>query len=118
MVCLTMLIVVGIITTAYICQFIQITHLSYKIDILEEELYGVKEESNLLRFKLAAEMSIARIEETARNQLNMIEPEGVEIVFLEDMREKEIIPEREEVFLVRVFNNFLERIGTVKAEEL
>ncbi|NLM96300.1 MAG: hypothetical protein GX175_01550 [Halanaerobiaceae bacterium] len=116
--CMIMLIAAGVLTAVYICQFIQITHLNYRIDILEEEFHGIKEESNLLRYKLAAETSIARIEETARNELNMIEPEIVEIVLLEDVKENEIIAEREEVFFVKVFNNFLEKLSTVKAEEL
>ena len=78
-------------------------------------------EVDSLNLKVAREMSVARIETIARNDLKMVEPDKVEFVFLRNRELEEDIypvPGQREIFFVRVINDFLERVGTVRAEEL
>lgn len=117
--CLLAVIIVGTVLLSYIYQYVQITHLNYKINTLEDELNKINEEKDLLNVKVAKKMSIARIEKIARNDLNMVEPEKIEIVILENEVEKiDNLPKNDKVFFVRIFNDLIERIGTVQAEEL
>lgn len=114
-------ILVGIILVSYTCQFVQIAHLSYQITSLEDNLHKVKEENHLLNIKLAEQKSMAKIETIARNELQMVEPDQVEIVVLKDkVKQIDTLPKskQEKVFFVKVFDNFMEKIGTVKAEEI
>mgnify|MGYP000483556579 CR=1 FL=1 len=113
-------ILIGTILVSYICQFVQITHLSYELNSLENRLDEIKEKNYLLNIKLAREKSMANIEKIARNDLDMIEPDKVEIMVLKNKEQIDTLPEKEEgkVFFVKVFNDFMTKIGTVKAEEL
>lgn len=118
---LVAVIIVGAILVSYIGQFVQITHLSYDIDELEERIDSIKTENYILKVKLAEKKSMAKIEKIARNSLNMVEPDRVEIVLLENkVKQIDALPENKEerVFFVKVFDDFMKRIGTVKAEEL
>ncbi len=115
------IIIVGAILVSYIGQFVQIAHLSYEINRLEDHMNSIKAENYLLNVKLAEEKSMARIEKIARNNLNMVEPDRVEIVLLKNKVEQiDKLPKNKEekVFFVKVFDNFMKRIGTVQAEEI
>lgn len=119
---LSLLLIIGTILVSYICQFVHIAHLNYKISSLEEELNLIKKDIYQLNLKLAKEMSVARIEKIAKSELNMIEPDKVEVVLLENKDAEKIdsFPDLKErkVFFVRIFNDLLEKMGTVRAKEL
>jgi len=115
------IVIIGAILVSYIGQFVQIAHLSYEISRLEDHMESIKAENYLLNIKLAEEKSMAKIEKIARNSLNMVEPDRVEIVLLENkVKQIDILPENkvEKVFFVKVFDDFMKRIGTVQAEEI
>ncbi len=120
--CLFLLVFFAFVLVAYIGQFVKIAHLNYRISQLEEEFDGIQREIAQLNLKLAREMSVARIEKIAKNELNMVEPVKVEFVLLKNkVNEGEDIfpgPTAREIFFVRVINGFLERMSTVRAEEL
>ncbi|MFP4661163.1 MAG: hypothetical protein ACLFPF_03140 [Halanaerobiales bacterium] len=115
-------VLIGIFFVSYICQFVQITHLTYKIDEMESNLDSINDDNYLLRIKLAEEKSMARIEKIAREDLSMVEPEQVEVVVInnDNVRKIDTLPAdtNEQVFFVKVFNDFMNKIGTVKAEEI
>lgn len=117
---LFLLLLFALIMVAYIGQCVKITHLNYKMSYLEDELNSIQREIHQLNLKLARELSVARIEQIAKNELNMVEPEKVEFVLMKNQEnnEEDIYPGQREIFFVRVINNFLERMSTVRAEEL
>ncbi len=113
--------IIGAILVSYIGQFVQITHLSYEIDELEDRIDSIKTGNYILKVKLAEKKSMAEIEKIARNRLHMIEPDEVEIVVMKNkVKQIDSLPKnkQERVFFVKVFDDFMKRIGTVKAEEL
>lgn len=112
------LVLISIILVTYIGESVKITRLNYKINQLEDEYENVKSERHQLQLKLARDSSLARIEQKARADLNMKEPETMQVVVLDKQnKDKEMINNSDEsLFLVfQIFDNFLERLGTVKA---
>jgi len=120
--CLFLLVFFAFILATYIGQFVRMAHLNYRLSQLEEEFNNIQREIDQLNLKLAREMSVARIERIAKNELNMVEPEKVEFVLLKNSaNEEEDIypgPAGREIFFVRVINDFLKRMNTVRAEEM
>ena len=97
-----LLLLFALILVSYICQSVKITHLNYKVSSLEEELNSIQREVDSLNLKVAREMSVARIETIARNDLKMVEPDKVEFVFLRNRELEEDIypvPGQREIFL-------------------
>lgn len=116
------IILIGVLLVSYICQFVQINHLGYQISELESTLDTINDKNYTLNIKLAEKKSMAKIERFAREDLNMVEPDKVEVVVLDnnDVEKIDAVPadNEEQVFFARVLNNFMDRFGTVKAEEL
>ncbi len=120
LICILAVVLIGAILVSYIGQFVQINHLSYEINTLAEHIHSIKTENYLLNIKLAEQKSMAKIEKIARNSLSMVEPDKVEFVLLKNkVKQIDTLPQnkQEKVFFVKVFDDFMERIGTVQAEE-
>lgn len=118
---LLIVILVAFLLISYICQYVQIAHLKLQTSELKEDLVDITQNNRKLKLKLAQNKSLARIEKIARTQLNMIEPEKVEIVVLNDQIQKIDVlpePEKKKVLFARIFNDLLERFGTVRAKVL
>jgi len=114
------LVFIAAILILYICQSVEITHLNYQLVSLKEELNSKQEEIYQLNIEVARSTSLARIEEIARTKLKMVEPEQVEIIVLNNEENKTIdmIDKEEGFFIVKMFDNLLNRGNTVKAGEL
>ncbi|MEJ6950942.1 FtsB family cell division protein [Natronospora cellulosivora (SeqCode)] len=109
------------LTASYIYQFVQIAHLNYDINNLDTQLSELRVENNALSLALAKERSIVRIENIARSELGMVEPDDVKIVILNNNGQdydEHILSNKEPIFFARFFTNILNVIGTAKAEEL
>lgn len=111
---------IGAILATCISQSVTITHLNYQLTGLEEQLVKVEDDNYKLNIKLARDTSLARIEKIARNDLHMVEPKKVEIVVINDEKsiDKNKAAQDNKVFFARVFDNLIQRIGTVKAGEI
>ncbi len=116
------LVLISIILVVYIGQSVKITHLNYKINKLEDNFKKVKNENHHLQLKLARNSSLAKVEQIARKDLNMREPEKLQIVVLDNKSNKKssrpkIIKDSDNsiFFVFQIFDNFLEKLGTVKA---
>ncbi len=116
------LITLGVLLVAYIGQSVQLTHLNYELNYLRDELEVIEETNHKLNLQIARDRSLARIEQIARRELHMIEPEEMEVIVLNDHQtEIEAAGDRvaeEKFFLAALFDNILERLGTVKADSL
>lgn len=112
----------------YIGQTMQITRLNYRINSLEQKLEGIEEQNHQLKLKMAQNSSLSRVEKVARSQLNMKEPEEIEVVVLDQkqpeepasqtpsasqLAQSEAKPDR--FFFLELVDNLLEGLNTVKA---
>ncbi|MFW6287802.1 MAG: hypothetical protein ACOC2J_03525 [bacterium] len=116
-----LVLVIGIILVLYICQFVQIAQLNYQFGDLEDNLREIKDDTHLLQLKLAQETSMAKIEKIAKTRLNMVEPDKVEYLVLnKDTKKNDALPKHEEekIFFVKMYNNLMESLGTVKAKDI
>lgn len=116
------LILIGFLLVAYIGQSLHIAHLNFKIEKLKVELKEINDSNHELSLQLARDRSLAKIEEIAKNELKMIEPEKMEIIVLNSKNKnqnslKELKTDNK-FFLARIFGDLLDRLGTVKANSL
>ncbi|HLV10560.1 MAG TPA: cell division protein FtsL [Halanaerobiales bacterium] len=105
----------------YLTQLFEINQLNYSLKSLRAELTEKQEELSLLNIELAQNTSLMRIEKIARNHLNMVEPEKVEIIVLnKEYNDNMEFVEGNNRFLSigNIFTNLLNRFNTVKAGEL
>src|SRR5690554_4895223 len=105
----------------YLMQLFEINQLNYSLKSLRAELTEKQEELSLLNIELAQNTSLMRIEKIARNHLNMVEPEKVEIIVLnKEYNDNMEFVEGNNRFLSigNIFTNLLNRFNTVKAGEL
>ena len=111
-------VLVGLLLVLFIGQSVKITHLNYKLNNLNQQLTELRDKNHQLKLNIARNSSLTKIERIARQKLNMIEPEKMEILVLNNnnnnIRETEETNENNILFL-EVFANFFDRIRTVKA---
>ncbi|ACL69658.1 Septum formation initiator [Halothermothrix orenii H 168] len=116
---LIVIIIMGTCIVAYLSQTLTITHLSYKVNELQNELQKIDKENHELSLELARATSLSKIEKIARNELHMVEPEKTEIIVLNnndtDISNKNKNSDRDKIFFLHFIDKIIDRIGTVKA---
>ncbi|MFW5976484.1 MAG: cell division protein FtsL [Bacillota bacterium] len=116
------LLILGLIFVLYIGQTLTINHLNFKASELENELEELNEENDNLNLKIAQDISLSKVEDIAKNQLNMKEPEQTEVVELENNEEEsetDIIEDNEienGFLFTSIFEDLWEKLNVVSAE--
>lgn len=74
--------IIGFVFLFILSRFSTINETQYRIKRMESELKNYQIQNERLGVELAELKSISRIEEIARNELNMTEPESDQIIYL------------------------------------
>ncbi len=117
-----LLLLISISVILYISQTLKINTANYQLTKLEERLETVREEKEKLEVELAAETSLAKVEQIAKNQLNMVEVKDKEVLVYNNNLESQAqfvadIP-KEKFFLAQIYDKIIARIMTVQAESI
>jgi cell division protein FtsL len=75
---------VALMAIILLSRFSMITESQYRIEKLKNELKNIEEQNQRLKVEVANLKSVARIEDIAKNKLNMIEPDSHQIVYLNE----------------------------------
>ncbi|MCK8827134.1 septum formation initiator family protein [Natroniella acetigena] len=73
----------------YINQYVQISRKNLRVETLEEERQQVKRDKLYLQLQISRLQSLARIEEVAKDEFNMVEPNEIHYLVLEEDTLKE-----------------------------
>lgn len=116
-----LVVIIGIIMLVFIKQSLEITHLGYDLDKIGNQLDEINEKNHELNLKLARYSSLARIEKIARNNLNMLEPEEMQVIVMNDSNITDELSNRnlaknERIYILRLFNELISNFRTVKAD--
>ena len=65
-----------------VSQFSTITEKQYRVEKLQAELKDTEAQNDKLRVEIANLKSVSRIDDIAKNKLNMIEPHKQQIIYL------------------------------------
>jgi cell division protein FtsL len=76
-------IAIAIVVFFVMTRFSLLAENQYKIVQLQNELKVLEEENELLKVKVAKLKSVSRIENIAKQKLNMVEPNNHQIVYLD-----------------------------------
>ncbi|WP_408955838.1 FtsB family cell division protein [Natroniella sp. ANB-PHB2] len=68
----------------YINQYVQISRKNLRLEALEEEKQQVKRDELYLQIQISRLQSLARIEEVAKDEFNMVEPGEINYLMLEE----------------------------------
>ncbi len=117
-----LLLLISISVILYISQTLKINTANYQLIKLEERLETVREQKEKLEVELAAETSLAKVEQIAKNQLNMVEVKDKEVLVYNNNLESQAqfvadIP-KEKFFLAQIYDKIIARIMTVQAESI
>ncbi len=107
---------IGILFSIYIAQTVTISHLSYDVEKLEQELNKIEAKNNQLELKTAKKLSLSNIEKIARNELGMIMAEKTKYITLnkENTDNHNKINSKDSDFLKGVYQ-LLDKLESVKA---
>ncbi|MFW5998593.1 MAG: cell division protein FtsL [Bacillota bacterium] len=120
----------GFVFVFYISQSLTINQLNLKVNNLENDLDELKDENDKLNLKIAKNVSLSRIENIARNELNMKEPDQTEIVEINSGNNKNDFNNIKEndkykndkytdsFFFAKIFEDIWNKINVVKAESV
>ena len=75
------LVCVVLLTFLPVYRFSVITESQYRLDKLQSEIKNIGSQNERLRVEIANLKSVARIEDIAKNKLNMKEPENEQIIY-------------------------------------
>jgi len=78
------LLFVALIAFFLLFRFSTITESQYRLSKLQSELKNTQAENEKLKVEIANLRSVARVEDIARNKLNMIEPDSHQIIYLNE----------------------------------
>lgn len=76
------LILVALTAFFLVSQYSAITASQYRIEKLKANLKNTEAQNERLKVEIANLKSVARIEDIARNKLNMMEPENHQIIYI------------------------------------
>ena len=80
--CIARLIVIALLVFLPLYRFSVITESQYRLEKLKSEIKDIDMQNERLKVEIANLKSIARIEDIAKNKLNMKEPENQQIIYL------------------------------------
>ncbi|MCK8817328.1 septum formation initiator family protein [Natroniella sulfidigena] len=96
----------------YINQYVQISRKNLRIETLQEERQSLKRDKLYLQLQISRLQSLNRIEEVAKDELNMVKPQEVNYLALEGDKEQEDF-EQDEFQSESQSLNFRERLTTL-----
>ena len=107
---------IGILFSIHIAQTVTISHLSYEVEKLENELDEIESKNNQLELKTAKKLSLSNIEKIARNKLGMVKAEKTKYITLNNKNNEKHnkINSKDSDFLKGIYQ-LLEKLETVKA---
>lgn len=111
------LILIATLFAVQISQVVNITHLSYKTDELENKLNSLEESNKKLEIEVTKKISLSKIEKIAKSELGMVEAEEIKYIAINDNpnnNQKDEI-HKENVSFVQGIQNFIEKLETVSA---
>ena len=111
---LILLTICAIILLVYISYTLQINNLSYRIDRMQNELHALEEKNHKLNIKLSNASSLSQVDQLARAELNMVEPESMETIVLKT-EESKVAKEPESSYFLSEITNFIVNLGTARA---
>ncbi|MFO7816031.1 MAG: cell division protein FtsL [Halanaerobiales bacterium] len=111
---LILLTICAIILLVYISYTLQINNLSYKIDQMQNELHALEEKNHKLNIKLSNASSLSQVDQLARSELDMVEPESMETIVLKT-EEVEVAEKPESNYFLSEVTNFIANLGTARA---
>jgi cell division protein FtsL len=76
------LVCVALLTFLPLYRFSVITESQYRLDALQSEIKNIDSQNERLKVEIANLKAVARIEDIAKNKLNMKEPENQQIIYL------------------------------------
>ncbi|MDD4569027.1 MAG: cell division protein FtsL [Tepidanaerobacteraceae bacterium] len=76
------LVVTALLAFLLLSRFAYITESQYRLHTLQSEINNIESQNERLRVEIASLKSVARIEEIAKNKLNMKEPRNDQIIYL------------------------------------
>ena len=114
---------VALLVVVYINHNLQIMQLNSEIDSLTDEIEQQREINQGLSLELTRKDSLSRIENLARQELNMVEPEQSSTLVLRNMDNSEeesdggtVMAEEENTFfLAGIFQDFWDKLNVVRA---
>ncbi|HHY05194.1 MAG TPA: hypothetical protein GX534_08420 [Thermoanaerobacterales bacterium] len=74
--------IIALLSVFLLARFSAITVRQYRLEKIKAEVKNINSQNERLKVEVANLKSVARIEDIAKNKLNMIEPENVQIVYL------------------------------------
>lgn len=111
---LILLTICAIILLVYISYTLQINNLSYRIDQMQNEVHALEEKNHKLNIKLSNASSLSQVDQLARSELNMVEPESMETIVLKS-EEAEVAEKPESNYFLSEVTNFIVNLGTARA---
>ncbi len=78
------LIAVALLFFLLLYRFCIITECQYKVEKLQSEIEEINMQNERLKVEIANLKSVARIEDIAKNKLNMKEPDSQQIIYLNE----------------------------------
>lgn len=111
---LILLTICAIILLVYISYTLKINDLSYRINQMQNELQVLEDKNHRLDIKLSNASSLSYVDQLARSELNMIEPESMQTIVLRS-EPTEITEEPEKNYFLSGITNFISNLGTARA---
>jgi hypothetical protein len=81
---------------------------------MQNELHALEEKNNKLNIKLSNASSLSQVDQLARTELNMVEPESMETIVLKT-EEAKIAKKPESSYFLSEITNFIVNLGTARA---
>src|SRR6056297_1699986 len=111
---LILLTICAIILVVYISYTLKINNLSYQIDQMQNEIHAMEETNHKLGIQLSNASSLTQVDEIARNELSMVEPESMETIVLKT-EDIEIENKTNSRYFFSQITDFITNLGTARA---
>ncbi len=111
---LILLTICAIILLVYISYTLRINNLSYRIDQMQNEIQALEEKNHKLGIKLSNASSLSQVDQLARSELNMVEPDSMQTLVLKT-EEVEVANTPERSYFLSEVTDFITNLGTARA---
>jgi len=117
-----LIILIGSLLVLHISHLLQVDSFNYRINNLEQRLNLLKEKNNELQLKVASQSSLSKIEQLAKNKLEMVEAEQFEVLVYanpdkyDKIENKDKNKSADHFILASLYNKLMDRLVNVQAE--
>ena len=111
---LILLTICAIILLVYISYTLKINDISYRIDQMQNELQALEETNHKLGIKLSNASSLSQVDQLARSELNMVEPDSMQTLVLKT-ENIEVAKKPERSYFLSEVTSFIANLGTARA---